>query len=164
MQNTQFSFQLYNDGLDMSQIIKHLKLLSINMFIPISPNVNRTNPTNWLCTKQIFSKLNHQIHLSACSSAIGYDPEYVHKSLVSGVATLTIGLWASKVCNFFPDPSGHGTYTVTTIQGKNNKKVSFIAAYIAVNKDSNIGIDSLYAQQMTICCMVIGIISRLLCS
>jgi hypothetical protein len=40
-------------------------------------------------------------------------------------------------------------YTITTIQGKGNKKISFIAAYIVVSKGS-IGVDSLYAQQTTL--------------
>jgi hypothetical protein len=70
--------------------------------------------------------------------------------LVGGSAILTFGQWATKALHFFPDDSGHGTFTVTAIQGKTNKIVSFIAAYIAVNKGSIIGIDSLYAQQTTL--------------
>jgi hypothetical protein len=45
------------------------------------------------------------------------------------------------------NPSGHETFSIATIQGKNKKFVSFIAAYIAVNKGSNVGIDSVYANQ-----------------
>jgi hypothetical protein len=37
-----------------------------------------------------------------------------------------------------------------TIQGKGNKFISFLAAYIAVKKGSDIGVESLYAQQYTI--------------
>jgi len=70
--------------------------------------------------------------------------------LVGGNAILTFGQWATKQSHFFPDSSGFGSFTVTTIQGKNNKKVSFISAYIAVNKGAKIGIDSLYAQQTTL--------------
>jgi hypothetical protein len=43
-----------------------------------------------------------------------------------------------------------GSFTITTIQGANNKKISFVAAYIAVSKGSDIGIESLYAQQVTL--------------
>jgi hypothetical protein len=120
------------------------------MFVPISLNVNWVNPSNWTRTKQVCCPLSGQIHLSACSSNIGKDPKYVNKSLIGGTAILTYGIWASKVTNYFPDSSGFGTSTVTTIQGKNNKKISFVAAYIAVSKGTNIGIDSLYAQQMTL--------------
>ena len=150
MQNTQFSFQLFNDGLDLSHILHHLPLLHVSMFVPISPNVIWNNPSNWTQTKQIFHPLSRQIHLSACSSNFGIGSEYLHKSLVGGNAILTFGQWATKVSHFFPDASGFGSFTVTTIQGKNNKKVSFISAYIAVNKGAYIGIDSLYAQQTTL--------------
>jgi hypothetical protein len=51
MQNTQFSFQLYNDGVDISHILHNLPLLDINMFVQISPNVIWSNPSNWTRTK-----------------------------------------------------------------------------------------------------------------
>jgi hypothetical protein len=65
---------------------------------------------------------------------MGSDPLYIHKSLVGGAAILTFGLWSSKVSSTFHDESGFGSYTVTTIQGKGKKCVSFVAAYIAVKK------------------------------
>jgi hypothetical protein len=46
--------------------------------------------------------------------------------------------------------SGFGTFSYTTIQGKGNHHITFIAAYIAVMKGSQIGTESLYAQQTTI--------------
>jgi len=46
--------------------------------------------------------------------------------------------------------TGYGTYSVTTIQGKGNRIVSFILVFIAVKKVSDIGIESLFAQQQTI--------------
>jgi len=61
MQNTQFSFQLFNEGLDISHILHHLPLLHVSMFVPISPNVNWNNPSNWNRTKQIFHPVSRQI-------------------------------------------------------------------------------------------------------
>ena len=63
---------------------------------------------------------------------------------------IKLGKWASKISNHFSDDSGCGSYSVTTIQGKQNKKLSIIAAYIVVAKGSDNGIESVYAQQMTI--------------
>ncbi len=48
------------------------------------------------------------------------------------------------------DNSGNGTYSITTLQGKHNKCISFISTYIAVTKGGNIGIKSIYSQQVTI--------------
>jgi hypothetical protein len=78
---------------------------------------------------------------------VGKELHYANKHIVGGAAILTFGLLASKVINAFPDPCGFGSFTVTTIQGKGNKHISIISAYIAVQKGSDIGIDSLYAQQ-----------------
>jgi hypothetical protein len=149
MQNTQFAFQLYNDRINLSQIIESLICLNAQMFVPISPNIKWNNPSNWVRTKKIFKKLSRQVHLSAISNIIGKDPEHIKKSLVGGTALLTFGLWSTKVSHYSHDPSGHGTFSITTIQGK-NIFFSFIAAYIAVNKGSNIGVDSINAQQTTL--------------
>jgi hypothetical protein len=78
---------------------------------------------------------------------VGKELHYANKHIVGGAAILTFGLWASKVINSFPDPCGFGSFTVTTIQGKGNKHISIISAYIAVQKGSDIGFDSLCAQQ-----------------
>jgi hypothetical protein len=104
------------------------------MFVPISPNVNWKNHSNWSCTRQLFCQHFHQVHISAISSDIGLQPLYLNKHLVAGTAILSFGLWASKVIPGPQDDSGYGTFSVTTIQGKGGKHVSFISAYIAVNK------------------------------
>jgi hypothetical protein len=52
------------------------------------------------------------------SSDIGKEKEYSNSSLVGGAAFITLGLWSSKVCHMESDHSGHGTYTITTLQGK----------------------------------------------
>jgi hypothetical protein len=150
MQNTQHDFQIYGDGLEITTISNNLQSLGINMFIPISPNVNWINPYYWFHTRQLFHYNFHHVNLSAVSSDIGLDPLYLHKHLMGGVAILTLGLWPSKVSTVLKDESGFGTFTITTIQGKRKKFVTFIAAYIAVKKGSDVGSESLYAQQLTI--------------
>jgi hypothetical protein len=151
VQNTHFAFQLYDDGINLANIICNILILGAKMFVPISPNINWENPSNWShITRLQFHNLSTQIHLTATSSMIGMEHEYTLKSLVGGSAIITSGLWASKVSQSTRDLSGYGTFTTTTIQGKHNKKVTFIAAYIAIQKGSNIGIDFLYAQQTTV--------------
>jgi hypothetical protein len=100
--------------------------------------------------KYNFRALSQHIHISASSSDIGKHNDYLNTSPLGGSAIITLCLWSSKVSNRFKDLSGHGSYCVTTLQGKNDKKLSFIAAYIAVQKGSNIGVESLYAQQVTV--------------
>jgi len=60
------------------------------------------------------------------SSDIGKNHHFFNKHLVGGVAILTFGHWASKVCISSNDPGGNGTFTATTIQ---EKQISFISAY-----------------------------------
>lgn len=48
------------------------------------------------------------------------------------------------------DESGYGTFSITTIQGTGGKNVSFICAYSAVQKGSDIGTESLFAQQVSL--------------
>jgi len=150
MQNTQFSFQLYSDGIETSTLIDQLIFHDVQMYTPISPNINWNNISNWVKTKNIFRCWSHQIHLSSTSNKIGQDTDYFSKGKVGSAAIITTGLWASKVTDYFQDDSGMGSFTITTIQGANNKKISFVAAYIAVSKGSDIGIESLYAQQVTL--------------
>jgi hypothetical protein len=150
MQNTQHDFRLHSDGIEIKTIIDHLYSLGATMFVPISPNINWKNGNNWSKTRQLFRPRFKQIHLSAVSSDIGLEPLYLHRHLIGGSAILTFGLWASKVAYSSQDPSGHGSYTITTIQGKNNKFVSLIAAYISIQKGSEIGTESLFAQKCTI--------------
>jgi hypothetical protein len=92
MQNTQHDFQIYGDGLEITTISNNLQSLGINMFIPISPNVNWINPYYWFHTRQLFHYNFHHVNLSAVSSDIGLDPLYLHKHLMGGVAILTLGL------------------------------------------------------------------------
>jgi hypothetical protein len=151
MQNPQHSFRLHNNNIELLQMIENVKTLDAGLLAVISPNANWCNTSNWATAKNIFRKSYQQVHLSAISSNIGKDREYLHNPiLVGGSAIFAFDKWASKVSNTMQDTSGYGTYTITSIQGKNGKIVSIIAAYIAVNKGSNHGIDSLYAQQQTL--------------
>jgi hypothetical protein len=134
----------------MHNIINNLKILGVSMFAAISPNVNWKNSSNWVRTKQLFRPHFNQVHLSASSSDIGNDPLYINKHLVGGSALLTFGLWSSKISTSTLDESGHGIFSVTMIQGKGKRCISFISAYIAVSKGSDIGTESLFAQQVTL--------------
>jgi len=92
MQNTQNSFRIYGDGIEMPNMIGNLLSLAVSMFCPISPDVNWKNTYNWLRTKCIFQPSFKQVHLLAISSDIGTDPLYFSKHLVGGAAILTFGL------------------------------------------------------------------------
>jgi len=70
--------------------------------------------------------------------------------MVGGSTIISSNIWATKVSETARDTSGYGTYSVTTFQDKYNKKLSIIVAYIGVKKGSDIGIESLYAQQVTL--------------
>jgi hypothetical protein len=126
MINTQHMFHLYGDNIDMHTAIANLKTLGAQMFVPISPNINWCNCSNWIQTKQIFQEISPHNHLLATSSDIGKEKDYFITSLVGGSAILTFGLWSSKVCSFESDESGYGTYTITTLQGKSNLKKIFV--------------------------------------
>jgi hypothetical protein len=134
MQNTQHSIQIYGDAIDLPTRIKNLQSIEAGMFVPISPNINWTNTSNWPRTRYHFRPHFPHVHLSAVSSEIGKNEYYFNKQLVGGAAILTLGMWASKVHSSFSDPSGFGSFTIITIQGKGHKNVSFILAYIAVKK------------------------------
>jgi len=150
MQNPQFSFQIFDDNADVTNILLNIQALQAQMFVPISPNVNWKNCSNLIRTKKLFRSISPHIHISADSSATGNSREYFIKQLIGGTAIITTGIWSTKVSYVQGDDSEFGSFTITTLQGKNQKRISFIAAYIAVNKGSNIGIDSLFAQQTTI--------------
>jgi hypothetical protein len=134
----------------MSNIISHLVSIGVSMFIPISPNINWKNISSWSRTKQLFRTHFKQVHLSAISSDMGLHPLYFHKNLIGGSAILTFRMWASKISTSFADDSGQGIFSVSTLQGKGKKFISFISAYIAIQKGSEIGTESLYAQQTTL--------------
>jgi len=87
-------------------IIDNLVHHDVQMFAPISPNINWNNLSNWTKTKTIFRQWSSQIHLSTTSNVIGRDPEFFSKNQIGGAAIITSGLWASKVIEFFQDESG----------------------------------------------------------
>ncbi len=121
------------------------------IFVAISPNVNWANPSHWAKFKQPFCSTFRHAHISAASSDIGKSPAHIHTELlIGGAAILSFDLWASKVCETRIDPRGHGTYAVTTYQGKNGRKLSVIGAYISVLKGKQVGDNTLHAQQITI--------------
>jgi hypothetical protein len=123
-QNTQHSFKLYGDDILLCSSIDNLLELGASMCDPISPNINWHNPLNWLRTRHLFQQNFKQVHLSAVSSDIGLEKQYIDKSLIGGSAILTFGLWASKVSSSTHDLSGNRSYSMTTIQGKLNKKIT----------------------------------------
>jgi len=136
-QNTQHSFQIHGEAIELPNLISNLQSLGIGMFIPISPNINWMESTKWPRTHQIIKPHFHQVHLSATSSNIGNDPNFFNRHLVRGAGISTLSQWAYKVSGSSMDTSGNGTYTITTTQGKGNKFISFTAAYIAVQKGSD---------------------------
>jgi hypothetical protein len=147
MHNTQHSFQLYGDGLEITSIIDNLIMIGASMLTPINPNFNWHNQSQLIRTKQLFQCSFQQVHLSASSCNIGLECKYIIS--IGRAAILTFGLWSLKISQSSHDLSGYGTYSITTLQGKGNERISFIAAYFAVSKGSDIGVDSLYAQQVT---------------
>ncbi len=122
MQNTQHSFKLDCDNLDISNIASNLKNIGAFVFAPISPNVNWHNISNFRKTKSAFREISPDIHISSVSSDMGKEREYSSSQLVGGTAIITFGLWFSKVCHSEADNSGLGTFSITTLQGKREKK------------------------------------------
>jgi hypothetical protein len=116
VQNTQNSFRLYDNGIELPTLIGNLQSLGVSMFSPISPYVNWKNTSNWIRTKNIFQPYFKHTHLSATSSDIGLDKLYFNKQLIGGSAILTFGLWSSKVSHSSYDDSGMGTFCTTTIK------------------------------------------------
>jgi hypothetical protein len=151
MQNPQFALHLTRTNHDLPQVINNIKKLQGSVFAAISPNVNFCNVTHTLKFKSPFKRAFHQVHLAASSSEIGAQAiNRNRETLTGGTAILTFDHWASRVTSTQYDARGHGTYSVTTYQGKNGRCISLIAAYIAVQKGSIIGETSVYAQQVTL--------------
>jgi hypothetical protein len=149
MQNPQFSLQLTNENYNTLKLTKNLKELSTAVFVAISPNVNWHNPSHRAKFKYPFNHAFKQVHLSSTSSEVGLLPNYISsQNLTGGVAILTFDHWASKVHKMYSDPRGHGTYTITTLQGKNGRFLSIIGAYISVIKGSKAGVNTVHSQQV----------------
>jgi hypothetical protein len=72
--------------------------------------------------------LKQKIYVSAVSSDMGLEPQFANENLVGGSAIITGGLWVSKVSSASQDTSGFGTFSITTMQGKYNRGISFISA------------------------------------
>jgi hypothetical protein len=104
------------------------------MFALIRPNVNWHNQNNWVSSKQLFRPCFQQVHVSVVSSDIGLEPQFAQRNLIGRSAILTFGLWAFKVSAALPNESEYGTFSMTMIQGKHHKKITFISAYIAVER------------------------------
>jgi hypothetical protein len=149
MQNPQYSLQLTNENVNTLQLTSNLKELSTAVFVAISPNINWHNPSHKAQFKHPFNRTFKQVHISATASDVGLLPNYKHtQTLTGGVAILTFDHWASKVCKTYSDPRGHGTYTTTTLQGKNGRFLTIIGAYISVLKGSKAGVNTVHSQQM----------------
>jgi hypothetical protein len=148
MQNTQYALQLTNDVSEQIRIIHNVKELQASMLITISPNVNFCNPSNVAQFKYPFRRAFNQIYVSAVSSNVGYKKQYFNRALLpGGAAKNTLKQWASKITDTYNDKRGHGTYSITTITGKNGKKLSVIGAYISVHKGTKAGVNTVHAQQ-----------------
>jgi hypothetical protein len=151
MQNTQYSLQLTQEDASALHTITNLKSIGASIFTAISPIVNWCNASNHINFKRKSNKAFQQIHISATSSNIGHDPNYFgQKNLTGGVAILTFDHWATKISQTRSDPRGHGTFTVTTIRGRNGKHLSLIGAYISVNKGQHVGPNTVWNQQLTL--------------
>jgi hypothetical protein len=149
MQNPQYSLQLTNENIDTIQLTQRLKELSTSVFTAISPNINWHNPSHWSQFKRPFKRSFKQIHISATSNDVGKLPNYIATpNLIGGAAILTFDHWASTVSKTHTDPQGHGTYTITTLQGRNGRSLSIIAAYISVPKGAKAGVNTFYSQQV----------------
>jgi hypothetical protein len=128
--------------------ITNLHQIKASIYTALSPNINFCNPSHKVTFKKTFTKTYKQVHLSATSCKIGFQKEYRNRcNLTGGTAIITTDQWASKVCSTQQDPRGHGTYTVSTLQGRNNRKLAIIAAYISVEKGTYAGINTVHAQQ-----------------
>ncbi len=128
-----------------------MKSLQASILAAISPNVNFCNPSHKVTFKCPFSKQFQQAHLSATSFDIGLLPHYKNRyNLTGGVAIITTDQWASKVHSTQQDNRSHGSFTITTLQGRNGKLLSIIAAYISVEKGKIFGPNTVHAQQLYI--------------
>ena len=103
IQNTQHSFNLYGDGIEIESSIDNLHELGAFMFAPIRPNVNWHNQNNWVSSKQLFHPCFQQVHVLAVSSDIGLEPQFAQRNLIGGLAISTFGLCVFKVSAALPN-------------------------------------------------------------
>jgi hypothetical protein len=132
-QNPQHSLQASYENEAFIQTLVNLQDLQTSIYSAISPNINFCNPSHTTSFKNQFRRVFKQAHVSAASCEIGLQPTYKNRyNLTGGVAVVTTSHWTSKICGTQHDTHGYGTYTITSLQGRNGKKLSIIAAYISV--------------------------------
>jgi hypothetical protein len=77
------------------------------------------------------------MHLSVTSSDMGkHELYWQYCTLLGGTAMSSLNQWASRVFSSHMDPKGQGSYASTTFQGKNDKTLSIMCAYIAAQNRS----------------------------
>jgi hypothetical protein len=86
--------------------------------------------------------------MATVSSDMGNHQTYrKYTTLPGGSAVLSFDHWATRANKTHYVPRGHGTYTVTTYNGRHGYKITIICAYIAVQKGLELGETSVYSQQ-----------------
>jgi hypothetical protein len=134
------SMQLGQHNHEFCNTISKLQNLAASVFAISSPNVNWHNSSYTTKFKRPFSHDFQYAHLSATCSDIGKQGTYRnHSTLQGGNAIVTLGHWASRVAASYQDPRGNGSFTSTTFQGRNNRKLTIICANIAVPKGTDMG-------------------------
>jgi hypothetical protein len=147
-QNPQYSLQASNENEELMKTILNLQQIQASIYTAISPNINLCNPSHNVTFKKSFMTAYKQVHLSATSCKIGLQHKCCNQhNLTGGTTIITTDQWVSKVCNTQQDPRGHGSHTTTTLQGRSNREISIIAAYISVEKGTYAGINTVHAQQ-----------------
>jgi hypothetical protein len=131
--------------------ISKLHTLDASVFAISSPNVNWHNSSNTAAFKLPFSQAFQHVHISSVCTDIGKQGTYQNYcTLQGGNAILTKGHCASQFSASHQDHRGHGSFTSTTFQGRNNIKMTIVCAYIAFPKGRKMGETSVYHQQYTL--------------
>jgi len=129
---------------------ENCKSLAASVFAISSPNVNWHTSSYTAKFKHPFLHAFQYAHLSTTCSDIGKQGTYRNNSTLQGRnAIITLSHWASRVSASYQEPHGHGSFTSTTFQGRNNRKLTVICAYIAVLNGRDMGETSVYHQQYT---------------
>jgi hypothetical protein len=74
MQNSQHSFQIYGDTINLPPMVGNFQSIGANMYVPISPNINWHTSSTWPRIRHLFCPHFHQVHLSTVSRDIGKSP------------------------------------------------------------------------------------------